>query len=77
MTWAFRLIRTPNGVAVHHVYWSESSGSPVSCSATPFVAEAADIEDLRFLLQRILDDAMQNPILDGSSLGLVDSEQKE
>ena len=53
---------------------SEGSEDPDSCSATPFVAEAADVEDLRFFLQRILDDAMQNPILDGKSFGLFETE---
>lgn len=75
MTWGFRLIRTPNGVAVYHVYWTEGSELPVACGATPFVAEAADVEDLRFYLQRILDDAMQNPILDGKAFGLFETVQ--
>ena len=76
MVWAFRMIQRPNGVAVHQVYCPEGGENPSSCSATPFVVEAADVDDLQFLLERILKDAMQNPILDGRSLGLFDSEQQ-
>ncbi len=43
MTWAFRLISTPTGVAVHHVYWEAGAEHPTSCGATPFVAEAANV----------------------------------
>lgn len=76
MTWNFRLMRTPKGIAVHYCYYSEGSSKPVSCSATPFVAEAADVDDLRFLLQKIMDDAMVNPVLDGVELGLFESDQE-
>ncbi|WP_417393987.1 hypothetical protein [Gimesia chilikensis] len=76
MTWNFRLMRTPKGVAVHYFYYSEGSSKPVSCSATPFVAEAADVDDLRFLLQKIMDDAMENPVLDGVELGFFESDQE-
>lgn len=73
-TWAFRLIRTPRGVAVHHVYWDEGKTDPVSCGATPFVAEAADVDELRFFLEKIMSDAMEKPILDGAYFGLGGSD---
>ena len=76
MTWNFRLMRTPRGVAVHYFYYSEGSSKPVSCSATPFVAEAADVDDLRFMLQKIMDDAIENPVLDGVELGFFESDQE-
>jgi len=74
MKWAFRLVQTPQGVAVHHVYFDDGADSPISCAATPFVAEAADVDDLRSYLELILKDAFQNPVLDGRNLGLFDAD---
>ncbi|MEZ5940139.1 MAG: hypothetical protein R3C18_02025 [Planctomycetaceae bacterium] len=71
MTWSFRLIRTARGVAVHHVYCEENTDAPTSCGETPFVAEAETIEDLKFLLQKIQDDAFGNSVLDGKTFGLT------
>ncbi|MCA9029414.1 MAG: hypothetical protein KDA69_12895 [Planctomycetaceae bacterium] len=71
MIWSFRLIRTARGVAVHHVYLEENADAPTSCGETPFVAEAETVEDLRFLLKKIQDDALGNPVLDGTTFGLA------
>lgn len=77
MTWGFRLISPPTGVAVHHVNWEAGAEHPTSCGATPFVAEAANVGDLRFLLEKILQDALQNPVLDGASMGLFDAAEHQ
>jgi hypothetical protein len=69
MTWNFRIIRTPVGVAVHHVYCNEA-GDMISCGATPYVAESYTIEELRNQLELILFDAFEKPVIDGSFFDL-------
>ena len=56
---------------MHHVYFEE--GAAISCGLAPFVAEAANVDDLRLYLEQILMDAFQNPVLDGRELGLFDT----
>lgn len=66
-TWNYRLIRFPNHIALHEVFYED--GRPMSRTIDPATFAAEDAADVIAGLERALSDAKTRPVLDADEIG--------